>query len=483
MKKYEFTLDIPKQKGPPSGVRKVLCPYDEKQIGGVEMATSGHVEQALKNAYALYRDRNKWLALHERVSILERLGEIMQEKAEELALLAASEGGKPLTDSKVEIARAIDGIKLCTEHIRAHHGEVIPMGTTPASANRSAFTQKEPIGVVVAVSAFNHPLNLIVHQVAAAIAAGCPVIVKPASTTPLSCFNFAKMAREAGLAPEWCQAILPENIPLTSQMVCDRRVGFFSFIGSGDVGWELRSKLAPGTRCALEHGGVAPVVITKDADIEHALNAISKGGFYHAGQVCVSVQRVYVHREIAQSFAQSLSERAKKMVVGDPRKEKTEVGPLISSGEVDRIHHWVQQAKSSGGRILCGGKTLPNNCYECTVVYDPDDKTPVSSKEVFGPVVCVYPYEDLKEAVTRANQLSDSFQAAIFSGNLKEAMWLYRMLDASAVMLNDHTAFRVDGMPFAGLRTSGLGVGGISHTIEDMQIEKMLVINQYDSDV
>lgn len=479
MKAYKFKLDLPDNPGAAAGVREVRCPYDDSQVGSVETANRGHVEQALAVAYALYRDRNRWLPVHRRVQILERSAELMQADADELALLAASEGGKPLADSRVEVARAIDGMKLCAEHIRTHHGHVIPMGTTPASENRSAFTQKEPIGVVVAVSAFNHPLNLIVHQVGAAVAAGCPTIVKPASTTPLSCFNFVHILRKAGLDDEWCQAILPETTALGSELVCDRRVGFFSFIGSAQVGWGLRSQLAPGTRCALEHGGVAPVVVTEDADLEHALNAIGKGGFYHAGQVCVSVQRVYAHRKIAQSFASTLAERAQKMKVGDPRKADTEVGPLISPEELDRIDQWVQQAKSSGGRLLCGGNKLKHNCYECTVVYDPDDNTPLSQEEVFGPVVCVYPYQDLEEAVRRANQLPVSFQAAVFTRNLKDAMWLYRMLDASAVMINDHTAFRVDHMPFAGLRSSGLGVGGITHTIEDMQIEKMLVINQH----
>jgi acyl-CoA reductase-like NAD-dependent aldehyde dehydrogenase len=476
MNTLHYPVDI-QNGGNPASTVEVLCPYDGTVLGTVERATPSHVEHALKTAYSLYRNRDQWLPLHKRVEILERLAALMEQRNEELALLAASEGGKPLPDSKVEVARAIDGIKLCVEHIRVHHGDVIPMGGTAASAGRSAFTQKEPIGIVVAVSAFNHPLNLIIHQVGAAVAAGCPTIVKPAATTPLSCFNFVNLLREAGLDEPWCRAILPADNQLTSKMVCDERVGFFSFIGSGRVGWSLRSQLAPGTRCALEHGGVAPVIISEDADITHAVNAISKGGFYHAGQVCVSVQRVFVHRKIAEDFAKALVKKASKLKIGDPRKPDTEVGPLIIPEEVTRIHQWVEAARDSGGRVLCGGKPLDNNCYACTVVYDPDDATDLSCKEVFGPVVCVYPYSDMDEAVRRANQLPAAFQAAIFTRDIKTAMYLYRNLDASAVMLNDHTAFRVDNMPFAGLRSSGLGVGGISHTIEDMQIEKMLVIN------
>lgn len=477
MKQYQYPLQIQGCNEPPAGERDVFCPYDQSLIGKVETASDVHVEAALQSAHALYRDRTKWLPLHRRVAVLERMADIMSAKDEELALLAASEGGKPLGDSKVEVARAIDGIKLCIEHIRNHHGQVIPMGSTPASAGRRAFTQKEPIGVVVAVSAFNHPLNLIVHQVGAAVAAGCPTIVKPATSTALSCFHFVHMLTEAGLPPEFCQAILPSNTDLSTKLVCDERVGFFSFIGSARVGWNLRSRLAPGTRCALEHGGVAPVIIEKDADLSHAAAAIGKGGFYHAGQVCVSVQRVFAHRDIAERFAQDLAKKASAMKVGDPRLESTEVGPLISPDEVARIDEWVQEARQKGGRVLSGGKKLDNNCYQCTVMYDPDDSVRLSREEVFGPVVCVYPYNDLQEAISRANQLSGAFQAAVFTQDIDTAMRLYHMLDASAVMLNDHTAFRVDHMPFAGLKTSGLGVGGIGHTIEDMQIEKMLVIN------
>ncbi len=250
---------------------------------------------------ALYRNRALWLPLHQRVAILERLALLMSEHQDVLAIEAAREGGKPLGDSRVEITRAIDGVRLCIEHIRGHAGDVIPMGTTAAAAGRIAFTQKEPIGVVVAVSAFNHPLNLIVHQVLAGIAAGCPVIVKPASTTPLSCLRLVQLLRAAGLPSAWCQVVVAGRA-IAEALVTDRRVGFFSFIGSGEVGWSLRSKLAPGTRCALEHGGVAPVIIGPDADQELSVNAVLKGGFYHAGQVCVSVQRVYVPRGQARAL-------------------------------------------------------------------------------------------------------------------------------------------------------------------------------------
>ena len=394
----------------------------------------------------------------------------------QLASQAAREGGKPLMDSLVEVDRAIDGVKLCVQHLRTQAGSEIPMSLNAYCMGRLAFTRHEPIGVVVAFSAFNHPLNLIVHQVCPAIAAGCPVIVKPAKATPLSCFRLVDILRQSGLPAEWCQALVTASNDVATEMIKDRRLGFFSFIGSGRVGWDLRAKLAPGARCSLEHGGVAPVIVAADADLDNALPLICKGGFYHAGQVCVSVQRVYADKSIARGFAERLAGLAEKLKVGDPTLADTEVGPLIRESEVKRVDEWVREAKAKGAEILCGGKAISSRLYKPTVLYNPPDDVRVSTHEVFGPVVCVYPYNNIDEAIARANALPYAFQAAVFTRDLDTAMRVTRRLDASAVMVNDHTAFRVDWMPFAGLRESGLGTGGIQYTMEDMQVKKLVVI-------
>lgn len=455
----------------------VTSPYDEKLIATCDLADENTVELALENAHLLFADRSRHLSLPERLSILEKTAQLMTEQFESLAISAAQEGGKPLLDSRIEVTRAIDGVKLCIESMRNCGGEVITMGANAASLNKTAFTRVEPIGVVVAVSAFNHPLNLIVHQVAPAVATGCPVIVKPAKKTPISCFRFVQILEEAGLPPCWCQALTIESSALSTKLVTDPRVAFFSFIGSADVGWMLRSKLAPGTRCALEHGGVAPVIVAKDADIDKAVPKLVKGGFYHAGQVCVSVQRVFVHESIAQKVAQDLAKQAQLLKVGDPTHEATEVGPLIDPAEVTRVGHWVNEAVAEGAELICGGKPLSDTCFECTVLLNPPDSGRVSTKEVFGPVVCVYSYTDIDDAIARANSLPFSFQAAVFTKDIDTAMRVFSSINGSAVMVNEHTAFRVDWMPFAGLKNSGYGIGGIPHTIKDMQIEKMLVLN------
>ncbi len=462
---------------PAVGTMQVFAPYDRSVIAEVETAGTEHVDHALEVAYSLYRNKDFWLPLHKRIEILEATAKIMQDEQEFLAIEAAREGGKPLVDSKVEVARAIDGIHLCIETLKTEQGEVIPMGMSASSSNRIALTQKEPIGVVVAVSAFNHPLNLIVHQVAAAVAVGCPVIVKPADDTPLSCIHFVDVLWRAGLPPEWCQAIVPESTPVAEQLVTDERVGFFSFIGSAKVGWMLRSKVAPGVRCALEHGGAAPVILAEDADLETAVQKLGKGGFYHAGQVCVSVQRVFIHKKHTAAFAEQLSSYAKQQKIGDPTLVDTDVGPLIRPAEVNRVQTWVNDAKAEGATCIAGGNALSETCYECTVLVQPPLQSKVSTAEIFGPVVCIYEFDNLDWAIEQANALPFSFQAAVFTKQLDIAMRVYKRIDASAVMLNDHTAFRIDGMPFAGLKQSGLAVGGIPYTMEDMQIDKMLVIN------
>ena len=455
---------------------EVQAPFNGKTIATVTCADDKMIESALRVAHDCYRNRSNWISVPQRIEILEKLVELATVEKDFLAFEAAREGGKPLMDSVVEVNRGIDGIKLCIETLRTDQGSVVPMRYNAASDHRFAFTSKEPIGVVVAVSAFNHPFNLIVHQVAAAIASGCPVIVKPASTTPISCFHFVRLLHTAGLPKAWCQVLAIKDNALAEKLVTDSRVSFFTFIGSAKVGWMLQRKLAPGVRSSLEHGGVAPVIVAKDANLDNAVPLLTKGGFYHAGQVCVSVQRIFVEETIAKSFCDQLVSSVKQLKIGDPTSSKTEVGPLIQPSEVVRVKEWVDDACKKGAKVLTGGNALSDFCFECTVLYNPSDDAIISQNEVFGPVVCVYPYSHIDDAIARANSLPCSFQAAVFTQDIDTAMHAYRRLDASAVMVNDHTAFRVDGMPFAGLRHSGYGVGGIPHTMRDMQIEKMLVM-------
>ncbi len=459
-----------------AGSHEVRAPFDDALIARVEVGGPASVEQALANAAHVFADRAQWLTAERRIAILEKAAARMRDEAEGLALQAAREGGKPLTDSRVEVARALDGMKSCVEHLRTQHGREVPMNLNAASTGHLAVTRHYPVGPVVAISAFNHPLNLIVHQVAPAVAVGCPFIVKPALETPLSCLRFVHLLHEAGLPAAWGQALpLAEN-ELAERLATDPRVAFLSFIGSAKVGWKLRSRLAPGTRCALEHGGTAPAIVAADAELDVIVPLLAKASFYHAGQVCVSTQRIYAERSIARKLGEALAQSARALKIGDPAEATTEVGPLIRAREVDRVDEWVREAVAGGAEMLCGGERVGRQGYAGTVLFNPPATARVTSEEIFGPVVCVYPYDDLDEALTRANDSPFAFQAAVFTQRLDVALRAYDRLEAAAVMVNQHTAFRVDWMPFAGLKQSGHGIGGIPYTMGDMQVEKLLVL-------
>ena len=454
---------------------QVNNPFNGKLIREISLNDAADVEQALQVADGLFQDQSQWLPAWKRIAILEKVVQIMVGQIDELTRMAAEEGGKPYMDSRVEVMRAINGVKLAIEHIGQIKGEQVPMGQTESSVNRLAFIMREPIGIVSSISAFNHPLNLIIHQVVPAIAVGSPVIIKPAMTTPLSCLRFVEILAEAGLPEGWCQCLVCDN-ENAEKLVSDQRINYLSFIGSANVGWFLRSKLSPGTRCALEHGGAAPVIVEADADFEPMVDSLLKGGFYHAGQVCVSVQRVFAHESICERLAEQLAAKAGQLVVGDPLDEKTEVGPLILPHEVDRVESWVEEAKQAGATVLCGGQRLSDSCYAPTVLLNPPEDAKVSQMEIFGPVVCIYSYQDRSEAIKRANALPYAFQASVFTKDLDAALDAVRQLNATAVMVNDHTAFRVDWMPFGGRDSSGIGMGGIQYSMHEMTREKMMVI-------
>ena len=456
---------------------EIVQAFDRERIAELPSDDADALEHKLETARRLFADRQAWLRPHQRIAALNRMADLVAERRTHFGTLIAREGGKPYADALVETDRAIDGLRNAAEIVRTLAGEEIPMGLTPASDNRRAWTIREPIGVIAAISAFNHPLNLIVHQVAPAIATGCPVIVKPATATPLCCFELVDIAREAGIPEGWVQTFLPEDNALAQKLASDSRIAFLSFIGSARVGWHLRANLAPGTRCALEHGGVAPVIVDRSADLDAIVEPIAKGGYYHAGQVCVSVQRIYVHAATIDAFVDRFAARVAALRVGDPVLPDTEVGPLIRPAETDRVEGWIAEAVATGARHLGGGR-LSATTLKPSILVDPPRDARVSTQEVFGPVTCVYPYDRIDDAIAAANALPVSFQSSIFTQDLSVALDAAERLDASAVMINDHTAFRTDWMPFAGRRASGYGVGGIPYTAREMTAEKMIVFKR-----
>jgi acyl-CoA reductase-like NAD-dependent aldehyde dehydrogenase len=455
----------------------ILNPFNLKKINQLKLHSENEALKMLEKAESISLNKNRWINKSERIDILKRFKSIVIQNKNFLIQQAVEEGGKPITDTRVEIERGINGIDLAIESIKNLAGIEIPMNISSSSQGKLALTQFRPRGVVLGISAFNHPFNLIIHQVIPAIAAGCPVIIKPASSTPLSCHSIINYLHEAGLEKDYAQFLFCSR-EVAEKLVSHPCISFFSFIGSAQVGWYLKSKLPPGATCTLEHGGVAPVIIDHEIDdLDKCTNSLIKGGFYHAGQVCVSTQKFYIHEKIYTQFSELFLEKVKKINSGDPMNTDTLVGPLIETKELTRVDEWVQKAIQQGSECLIGGESLSESVYAPTVLRGFDPQSFIAQNEIFGPVVLLKSFNDFDQVIKEANQSNFAFQASIFTKNLDRAFNASQNLEGQTIMINDHTAFRVDWMPFGGYKQSGIGLGGIEQSIKDMSIEKMTVIN------
>ena len=452
-------------------------PWDQKKIAKIECIDNKHVNDIIKISSQAFFETEKSLSKVERIDILKKTKEKLIKSSNRFAKIIALEGGKPLKDAKIEVERAVNGLELSVEALNKAHGTEIPMNINKASLNKIAFTRKYPVGPVLALSAFNHPLNLIIHQVAPAIAAGCPIIIKPSLDTPLSCYEIIKLFLESGLPNYFCQMIHICDHIITQKFVSDPRISFLSFIGSAEVGWKLKSKLAPGAKCAMEHGGVGSVILDKNTNLKKILPSILRGAFYHAGQVCVSVQKVIVHEDLIDEFIDLLKKSVKKLKVGNPSNIKTDVGPLIRPSEVKRIDKIVKKSIKEGAELICGGFSKKNTTYECTVLKNPKEQSEISKNEIFGPILCVYDFKSIDDAIKKANNDKYAFQSSIYTDDINVAMLCYEKLDAKSVFINEQTAFRVDWMPFGGIKNSGEGVGGIEYSFSDLLYDKLIIIN------
>ncbi len=457
-----------------SEYQEVVSPYTGEVIAEVEQADDAAVEAGLVQAEETFKAGV--LPPYQRADILHNLAAQMNDRHEELSLTIAQEGGKPLKDARVEVTRAVNTVRLSAEEATQIDGEQQAMGGTAGNENKITLTLREPIGVVSSISAFNHPVNLIAHQVAPPLAAGNSVVLKPSGDTPISALKLGEMLQKAGL-PAGYLSILPCEPPVAQSLATDPRINYLSFIGSAKVGWHLRRVAADGTRVGLEHGGNAPAIVAADADLQKTAQVCLPGGYYHAGQVCVSVQRLYLHRSIADQFIDIYKPMVESLIVGDPTLPETGVGPLIRPREVERVKSWVDAAVAEGAEIVTGGEVLEDNCFQPTLLKNVQEGMDVVDKEVFGPVVSVIVYDDIEEAVAGANVGPNGFQAAVFTQDINTGLHAAKKLDFSAVMLNDSTAFRVDWMPFGGRHSSGLGMGGVKYSIEEMTQLKLIVLN------
>ncbi len=456
---------------------QVFSPNDQSLLGEIQRIDAQDIALIPARLREGQRSLSR-VAAHQRAEWLKNVASNLRKDLESVARLIALEGGKPLKDARIEAARAAQTFDLCAEETLRRGGEVIPLERTAAGAGHLAFTLHEPIGPVLALSAFNHPMNLLAHQVGTALAAGCAVAFKPSSSTPFCAEWLADTLTVCGV-PADVAILFHADSKDSEKLATDATFQFVSFIGSARVGWELRRRIAPGTRISMEHGGQAPAIVWDDADVAAAVKALVKGGYYHAGQVCISTQKVFVHEKIYPLFTAAFTEAVRKLKVGDATEEDTDVGPLITADEKKRVTEWIAQAVKKGAKVNFQSANLGGNFVQATVLSDVPTDARVWQEEVFGPVVCLNSFTDIREVYAALAENPYHFEAAVFTTSLARSLEAIRELAAMTVVVNNHTAVRVDEMPFGGHRLAGLGLGGVRWAVEEQSRLKQVLINSF----
>ncbi len=450
----------------------VRSPFDGHEIDRVPACGAQQVDAAVAAAAsALEAPLPSW----RRAEILERAARLLGERNEDFARTIAEEAAKPIKTARVEARRAVSTFTFAAAEARALAGEMVPMDAADVGEGKLAFTLRVPIGVVGAISPFNFPLNLVAHKVAPAIAAGCPVVLKPASQTPLSAIALAELLlTECGLPAGHLNVVTGSGANVGDPLVDHDGVAMVTFTGSPEVGWSIRSR-APRKKVGLELGNNAPVILEPDADMRSAATKISVAGFSHAGQSCISTQRVYVHEDVADTFLEALVPLVQALVVGDPLDETTDVSSLISTGERDRVAAWIDEAVSAGAKVACGG-IVRDGVLAPTVLTNVSPDMKVCTEEVFGPVVAVQSYTSVDDALRLANDSRYGLQAAIFTGNLALALRAARELDFGGVLVNEVPTYRADQMPYGGVRDSGNTREGPRYAVHEMTESRLVIL-------
>ena len=449
---------------------EVKSPYDGTVVGRVAQAGAEETRQAVLAAERAMRDP---LPAHERAAILERTAAALVARHDDVARTVSAEAGKPMKAARVEAQRAVSTFTMAAVEARKLAGDVVPMDASPAGEGKLAFTLRVPIGVVAAISPFNFPLNLVAHKIAPALAAGCAVVLKPASQTPLSALLLAELETEAGLPPGWLNVLCGPASEIGDVLVADERIRLISFTGSVGVGWGIRER-APRKRVSLELGNATPVIVAADSDLEDVAARLAAHAFSFAGQSCISVQRIYVERGAYDRFLELFLPRVEALEVGDPADEGTDVGPLISQDERDRVLSWIVEARSQGAEILTGGR-VEGELLRPTVIADAPADAKVSCEEVFGPVCTVTPYDTLDDAVALANGTRFGLQAGIFTSDVKSALRAAATLEFGGVTVNEAPTFRADQMPYGGVKDSGNTREGPAYAVREMTEERVVV--------
>jgi acyl-CoA reductase-like NAD-dependent aldehyde dehydrogenase len=456
---------------------EVRSPYDASLVAEVSAAGADEYEQAASACVAA-APTVAALPLHERARILRQVSAGLRHRKDTFATLIVREAGKPLRDARTEVDRAAMTFEVAAEEARRlpGSGEVLPLDLAAHGEGRFALTRRVPIGPIAAISPFNFPLNLVAHKLAPALAAGNPVVLKPASRTPLSALALADLMHEAGLPPG-ALSVLPMTRETGDLLVQDDRYRLLTFTGSAEVGWAMKAR-AGRKKVVLELGGNAAVIIDEGADLDVAAERVATGGFSYAGQSCISVQRVYVHADVWDAWLAAFLPRVSSLVVGDPMDERTAVGPLITAGDVDRVETWVREAVEQGATVLCGGTRQSGQLFAPTVLTGVPRDAKLCAEEAFAPIVVVERVGSVSEALDAVNDSAFGLQAGLFTPRLEHALAAFDRLEVGGLLINDVPTYRIDHMPYGGVKDSGLGREGPRYAIEDMTELRLLVVRR-----
>jgi acyl-CoA reductase-like NAD-dependent aldehyde dehydrogenase len=450
----------------------IRSPYSGSVVGRVAKGGAAEARRALDAAEDALSEP---LPAHKRAEILVKVAGLIGRRHEEVARTISEEAGKPIKTARVEASRAMSTYTFAAVEARKLAGEMIPMDAAQAGEGKLGFTVRKPIGIVGAISPFNFPCNLVAHKLAPALAAGCPVVLKPASATPLSALLLAELELEAGLPAGWLNVLVGPASEIGDVLVEDERVKLITFTGSGEVGWKLAER-APRKRVKLELGNSTPVIVAADSDVETAAAKLAANAFAFAGQSCISVQRIYVQRAVYDAFVRTFVPKVEALKVGDPADEGTDVGPVIDDGARSRIREWIEEAKRDGATELTGGED--GGLIKPTVLAEVADSEKVSCEEVFGPLVVVNPFDSIDEAIERANGTRYGLQAGIFTASLDTALRAADGLEFGGVTVNEAPTFRSDQMPYGGVKASGNTKEGPAYAVREMTEERLVVIQR-----
>jgi glyceraldehyde-3-phosphate dehydrogenase (NADP+) len=470
---HKFELRIGSETHEGQG-REIRSPYDDTPVGHVVFGGRGQLERALAEAQAAAPVMAS-LPTHARVAILQKMAQGLRRRREETAAIISEEAGKPIRFARAEADRASETFTEAAEQCKRLGGEYISIDAVEAGDGRYGIVRRFPLGLVAGISPFNFPLNLAGHKVAPAIASGCSMVLKPASQTPMSALILGEVAAEAGL-PAGALTVVPSDREAANLLTTDPRVRLLTFTGSAEVGWGMKSR-AGKKRVVLELGGNAAALVGPDADLEQVVPRLVIGSFAYAGQVCISVQRIFVLEPLAGAFIQRFVEATRGLAkTGDPADPEVVVGPMIDRSNQDRILAWIEEASAAGAKVLCGG-ALQDTCVTPAVLTEADPTLKVCAEEAFGPVVVVEPVRDWQEAIDRTNDSSFGLQCGVFTNDLRAAWQCFEQIEVGGVIHNDFPTFRVDHMPYGGVKESGFGREGPRYAIEEMTEPRLLVLN------